>query len=135
MPLYLCRWPNGDFSAVNADNKKEAIERLDEVAWPDKSMLVECPCFMVHFKLSASITEETMDSATPPFYLEDFGDLTNFALWDLYPEYSKVFDVLFDNDKVPTETALSLLNQALAIVKGQWEKVAALAHDGPQTVE
>ena len=31
MPLYLCRWPNGDCSVVWAANKGEAIELLDEV--------------------------------------------------------------------------------------------------------
>jgi hypothetical protein len=30
MPNYLCRWPNGDFSIVNARTKGEAIEMLDE---------------------------------------------------------------------------------------------------------
>jgi len=32
MPLYLCRWPNGDCSFVQAATKGEAIELLDEIA-------------------------------------------------------------------------------------------------------
>ena len=28
--LYICRWPNGDFSIVMADSKREAIIALDE---------------------------------------------------------------------------------------------------------
>ena len=30
MPVYLCRWPNGAVSIVQARNKTEAIVRLDE---------------------------------------------------------------------------------------------------------
>ena len=30
MPVYLCRWPNGTVSIVQARNKTEAIIRLDE---------------------------------------------------------------------------------------------------------
>ena len=30
MAIYLCRWPNGEFSIVNAKSKADAIERLDE---------------------------------------------------------------------------------------------------------
>lgn len=31
MPLYLCRWPNGDCSVVWARNKQDAIAELDQV--------------------------------------------------------------------------------------------------------
>jgi hypothetical protein len=31
MPLYLCRWPNGDCSVVWARNKEDAIVELDQV--------------------------------------------------------------------------------------------------------
>ena len=30
MAIYLCRWPNGEFSIVNAKTKDDAIELLDE---------------------------------------------------------------------------------------------------------
>src|SRR5437016_2286271 len=30
--LYLCRWPNGEFSVVKADSRREAIIELDEWA-------------------------------------------------------------------------------------------------------
>ncbi len=32
MPLYLCRWPNGDCSVVWASTKGAAVELLDEIA-------------------------------------------------------------------------------------------------------
>jgi len=31
MPVFMCRWPNGDFSFVSARNKSKAIEALDEI--------------------------------------------------------------------------------------------------------
>ena len=30
--LYLCRWPNGEFSLVKADDRKDAVVQLDEWA-------------------------------------------------------------------------------------------------------
>ena len=30
MPVYLCRWPNGEVSIVQARDKTDAIFRLDE---------------------------------------------------------------------------------------------------------
>ena len=32
MPLFLCRWSNGDCSAVLAQSKQDALIKLDEVA-------------------------------------------------------------------------------------------------------
>ena len=31
MPLFICRWQDGDFSAVSAASRDEAMELLDEV--------------------------------------------------------------------------------------------------------
>jgi hypothetical protein len=31
MPLFLCRWPNGDCSVLWARNKEDAVEVLDQV--------------------------------------------------------------------------------------------------------
>ena len=31
MPLFICRWQNGDFSAVSAASRKDANALLDEV--------------------------------------------------------------------------------------------------------
>jgi hypothetical protein len=30
VPVYFCRWPNGDLSIVSAPNREEAVVRLDE---------------------------------------------------------------------------------------------------------
>ena len=52
MALYLCRWENGDFSVVQANNKEHAIEMLDEVANAEGLPLYAITDFMVHFRLT-----------------------------------------------------------------------------------
>jgi hypothetical protein len=41
MPIYIWRWQNGDFSAVSASSKKDAIELLDEVGNAEVCQLME----------------------------------------------------------------------------------------------
>ncbi len=54
MPLYICRWPNGDLSFVSARNKTEAVAicRLDEFGACEESWLIQVPdFFMLDFRL------------------------------------------------------------------------------------
>lgn len=54
MPLYMCRWPNGDLSFVSARNKTEAVAigRLDEFDACEESWLIQVPdFFMLDFRL------------------------------------------------------------------------------------
>ena len=51
--LFLCRWPNGDFSVVKASSKDEAIELLDEIGNAEGSPVTPInDTFMVHFVLT-----------------------------------------------------------------------------------
>ena len=50
--VYLCRWPNGDFSVVTADSKRDAIIALDEWAGAHPSQLHPIDRFMADFRLS-----------------------------------------------------------------------------------
>ena len=51
--LFLCRWPNGDFSVVKASSKDEAIELLDEIGNAEGSPVTPInDTFMVHFALT-----------------------------------------------------------------------------------
>ena len=52
MPMYLCRWPNGDCSVVQARNEQDAIIKLDEVANPEGCPLIPLQQFQVHFHLT-----------------------------------------------------------------------------------
>ena len=51
MPLFICRWQNGDFSAVSASSREEAMELLDEVGNADVAEMFAAKRFMVHFQL------------------------------------------------------------------------------------
>lgn len=81
MPLYVCRWGNGDFSVVQASNKDHALEMLDEVANAEGLPLHVIRDFMVHFRLTDNGTIE----------LEGFGDDFEDHLADhIYPTLSEV---------------------------------------------
>jgi len=82
MPVFMCRWPNGDFSFVSARSKSEAIETLDEIA-----NVVED--FMVHFRLEEDGT----------FELEGFGEETEEVIWKEYPILDKTLDHVFGEVK------------------------------------
>jgi hypothetical protein len=90
MPLYICRWQNGDFSAVSAASKKDAIELLDEVGNAEVCELFTVKNFMVHFSLKQK-TDELDDFV--PVELEGFGEETVDILSErVYPAYFKAGD-------------------------------------------
>ncbi len=85
MPVYMCRWPNGDFSFVSAANKQEAVETLDEIANPEGCSLSVVENFRVHFRLEEDGT----------FELEGFGEETEEVIWKEYPILDKTLDHVF----------------------------------------
>ena len=105
MPLYLCRWPNGDCSVVRADNKGEAIEVLDEIGNAEGCPLVPLPVFMVHFRLS---NEGELE-------FESFGEDTDKALFELaYPLLSEVLlDAPSDEAGNPTLAGLAVISDSV----------------------
>jgi len=52
MPLYMCRWINGDVSFVWARNKTDAVEALDEVDNAEGCPITPIHDFMIHFGLT-----------------------------------------------------------------------------------
>jgi hypothetical protein len=52
MAIYLCRWPNGEFSIVNAKTKDEAIELLDEWGNAEQAFLTRMNDCMIDFRLT-----------------------------------------------------------------------------------
>ena len=52
MPLFLCRWANGDRSVVWARNQEDAIVELDQVANPEGCPIMQVQTFQVHFTLT-----------------------------------------------------------------------------------
>jgi hypothetical protein len=122
MPLFICRWQNGDFSAVSAASRNDAIARLDEVGNAEVCELFTVKNFMVHFRLKQE-TDEIDDFV--PVELEGFGEETEDILCERgYPAYFKASitegENWLDNDEEDSpekaEAALRGLNEAL--VKG-----------------
>ena len=118
MPLFICRWQDGDFSAVSAASRDEAMELLDEVGNADVADLFTVKNFMVHFQLKTDA--ENMEEPVP-VELEGFGEGTYEMLCErVYPVYSKVsgnvVDDLLTTGEIPKEkrdAALKTLNEAL----------------------
>lgn len=106
MPLFMCRWENGDCSFVSAPTKDAAIQYLDEIGNAEGSQLTALPDFMVHFEL------------TPEGKLrfQSFGEVAEQAIFEkAYP----LLDDLFYRDKLsdPTEPSprdLALIRATVA---------------------
>src|SRR5262249_49747036 len=78
--LYLCRWPNGDFSLVKADSRKDAVVQLDEWAGAEPAWLVPVDTCMIDFRLSDRGQLEA-----------EFGEETEDFIWEkCYPELDEV---------------------------------------------
>jgi len=74
--LYLCRWPNGEFSVVKADSRREAIIELDEWAGAEPAWIVPMDQCMIDFRLN---DQAEID-------LVQFGEDTTDFIWEqCYP--------------------------------------------------
>jgi hypothetical protein len=74
--VYLCRWPNGEFSVVTADSKRDAIIALDEWAGAHPSQVHPIDSFMADFRLSDEGEIE----------LTQLSEQTGEVIWDIcYP--------------------------------------------------
>ena len=86
MPLYLCRWPNGDCSVVWARNKEDAIVELDQVGNAEGCPLIPLREFQVHFRLT---DEEKLE-------YESLGEGTSEGLFALaYPVLMQTLDEVY----------------------------------------
>src|SRR5215831_18749615 len=75
--VYLCRWPNGDFSLVTASTRREALVQLDEWAGAHPSQLFPVDSCMVDFRLNDLGEIE----------LGQFGEETENFIWETcYPD-------------------------------------------------
>jgi hypothetical protein len=83
MAIYLCRWPNGEFSIVNAKTKSDAIELLDEWGNAEQAFLSRMPDCMFDFRLDDDGQIE----------LADIGEATyEHILRTCYPELEKTLE-------------------------------------------
>jgi len=85
MPVFMCRWSNGDFSFVSARDKSKAIEALDEIDNAEGCPLSVVEDFMVHFYLDDDGSLE----------LDGFGEVTENTIWKEYPILDETLDRVF----------------------------------------
>jgi hypothetical protein len=75
--VYVCRWPNGDFSFVTANTRREALVALDEWGGAHPAQLLPLDSCMVDFRLNDQGEIE----------LGQFGEDTERFVWETcYPE-------------------------------------------------
>jgi hypothetical protein len=77
MAVYLCRWPNGEFSIVSARTKADAIVELDEVGNADFARIWKIERCLIDFRLNDE----------GGFEVNDFGGETrDIVMRRCYPE-------------------------------------------------
>jgi hypothetical protein len=142
MPLFICRWQNGDFSAVFARNKESAILKLDEVGDAELGELFPVKNFMVHFKLKEDIPDDRGEFL--PVAYEDFGEETYDTLSErLYPIYyraARTYDENWtDRDHATDEqweAAERQLKDALAVERQRnWGAKEPQLSDDPEAAQ
>jgi hypothetical protein len=138
MPLYICRWQNGDFSAVSASSRPEAIELLDEIGNAEVCEMFTVKNFMVHFRLKEE-TDEIDDFV--PVEFESFGEGTEDILCDrVYPVHKKAMmesdDDWPEDEEIPqakVDAVVKKLNDALAMERTrQWGSKEPQISDDPE---
>src|SRR5215467_9817662 len=89
MAVYLCRWPNGEFSIVSARTKDDAIELLDEWGNAEQASLTRMSDCMFDFRLSDDGQVE----------LAGFGEATEEYIMEVcYPELQKALSTAEGDD-------------------------------------
>jgi hypothetical protein len=88
MPVYLCRWSNGDVSLAAGESEVEVADVLDEVDNPDAAELMQVDhAIAVHFKLGTRPGEE----GTLPLRFEGMSEELESSIYErAYPVYNEV---------------------------------------------
>ncbi len=124
MPLFVCRWQNGDFSAANARSREQAIGLLAEIGNAEGCEIFPIDNFMVHFH-TASDTDNFEEML--PVKLGGFGEQTHRMLCErMYPAYCAAISEI-DKDRPNVDDVLKeklyaareLLDNALRIERNR----------------
>jgi hypothetical protein len=87
MPVYLCRWPNGDVSLAAGKSEVEVADVLDEVDNPDAAELMQLDAVAVHLKLGTRPSQE----GTLPLRFEGMSEQLESSIYErAYPVYNEV---------------------------------------------
>ena len=103
MPVYICRWSNGDVSLAAGESDVEVADVLDEVDNPDGAELMQLDhAIAVHFKLGTRPGEE----GTLPLRFEDMSEQLESSICErAYPVYNEV--------RTKTDPTIKELTEAL----------------------
>ena len=86
MPLFLCRWPNGDCSVVLARTRNDAIVDLDQVGNAEGCPITQVRTFQMHFVLTDQ----------GELALERFGEGTKEEMFECaYPQLEHALDEVY----------------------------------------
>ena len=119
MPVYLCRWPNGDCSLVQARSKQAAIIKLDEIDNAEGGPLIRLDECQVHFRL----TDEGQ------LELQSFGEETESELWNFcYPVLDGVLP-----DKAPEQWSATEREAVRQAVRQERDRVTPADVPEPET--
>jgi hypothetical protein len=122
--VYLCRWPNGEFSVVTAESKREAILSLDEWAGAHPSQVSPIDGFMADFRLDDD----------GEIVLNRFGEAREETVWvRCYPALRAVLasDEVIDDSGSTKEGAEEIVRKAVEHQRIRlWDNQP---HDEPKT--
>jgi hypothetical protein len=112
MPVFLCRWPNGDVSIVSARNKDDAVAALDEFDNADHAHISQLKEFLVDFRLNDEGRLE----------LKQFGEATLDEIMEkAFPELDKT--LLSDDLDETSEAYTVAIRQAVELERKRlWKK-------------
>ena len=127
MPLFACRWPNGDVSFVMAPSKDRAVELLDEIDNAEGCPIVRVSDFQIHLRLSDS----------GEFEFEQFGENTDhWVLRHLYPGLDEAWRMIGEEQGESDNPAITPEQQAriLLAVSQERERVQPSQAAEPETL-
>jgi hypothetical protein len=132
---YLCRWPNGDVTAVTAQDPSEAILLLEEVGEARAEWLEECPYFLTHFTLRPSLPADGpyLMGLEEVLAVGRFGDVARSSLWCLYRELDAA-DNKIEDEKISGDEAKEVIRAAIERERELYSKPKMKQRPGSDSV-
>jgi hypothetical protein len=97
--VFMYRWADGDVSFVQAENRQQAAEYLDERGEVELAQIRPCPHFAVHLKLRDDGHQE----------VDCWGELCEEQIWMAHPDLLGIV-----KSAEPDETELAEIRAAVS---------------------
>lgn len=102
--MFMCRWPNGDLSFVDARSKEDAIIALDEWDNAELAEIRRVSEFMVDFRLNADGELE----------LQDLGEVLSDFMWEkAFPLLTEARRAALSGGDEPSKEGKELIRKAV----------------------